>query len=706
MKRLNGTKARVLGKQTLRQRNAFLFFALGLICGTAQAGTTITYTYDASDRVASVTDPRGLVTHYVYDGLGQLWQQTSPDTGTTSYSYDSNGRRTSMTRANGVQTTYAYDAIGRVTTISAGGQSQRFAYDTCTNGIGRLCSAADATGSVGYSYTPEGWTSVRAFTVGSANYALGYGYNAMGQMVTLVYPDGNQALYNYSNGVVSSVSLNVGGTTVSGASQITYVPQDKGMLSWVSSNGLLTTLYYDTDGRHIGTNIDNVQSFGLRYDNADRIYLIVNGIQPTLNQSFGYDDQSRLVSVQGSVINEAYQYDANGNRIAQTVNGTSMNISYESTSNRMINAGGVTFGYDAMGNATIANGNNRWQYNPFNRMFSVVGNTYYVDPEGQRLMKTPAGGATAYFAPAEDNTLLAESDGGTWVDYLWLNGRLIGRISAGQMQVVHVDQTGRPEVVTNASQTVVWRAQNSPFTRKVTVSNGVTLNIGFPGQYYDAEIAMWNNGYRDYFDWVGRYLESDPIGLAGGINTYGYVGNDPLSAVDPLGLYCLPEWKIRTIAAAAAGAGAGAYYGRGAGPWGMAGGALAGALINGAMGAVDGLTNTTQANGFATGMIGAMATAANKGELVAGLLGGGLGGAIANEMVNEGYSRATSNAIGGGVGAALGSATYSWFAGVPLGGVAGNGLKGGMVGVGMSLGQSAVESALRAGNDCSCKQKQ
>ena len=98
--------------------------------------------------------------------------------------------------------------------------------------------------------------------------------------------------------------------------------------------------------------------------------------------------------------------------------------------------------------------------------------------------------------------------------------------------------------MTNGGQTVVWRAMNFPFTRSVATNNVVPLNLGFPGQYFDAELNLWNNGYRDYFDWVGRYLESDPTGLGGGINTYAYVGSNPISQVDPFGL-CVCRGKAR-----------------------------------------------------------------------------------------------------------------------------------------------------------------
>ena len=67
----------------------------------------------------------------------------------------------------------------------------------------------------------------------------------------------------------------------------------------------------------------------------------------------------------------------------------------------------------------------------------------------------------------------------------------------------------------------------------------VVPDRSFPGQYYDAETWHNYNYFRDYDPSVGRYIESDPIGLSGGVNTYTYVMNNPMSNKDPRGLECI-----------------------------------------------------------------------------------------------------------------------------------------------------------------------
>jgi RHS repeat-associated protein len=115
----------------------------------------------------------------------------------------------------------------------------------------------------------------------------------------------------------------------------------------------------------------------------------------------------------------------------------------------------------------------------------------------------------------------------------------------GQAQTlyfVHADHLNTPRLVADATGTTVWRwDQGEPFGNNVADENpsglgAFDLPLRLPGQYFDKETNLHYNYFRDYDPSIGRYGESDPIGMQGGINTYNYVGGRPLSRVDPTGL--------------------------------------------------------------------------------------------------------------------------------------------------------------------------
>jgi RHS repeat-associated protein len=107
---------------------------------------------------------------------------------------------------------------------------------------------------------------------------------------------------------------------------------------------------------------------------------------------------------------------------------------------------------------------------------------------------------------------------------------------------VHADHLGMPKMVTRPTDNaIMWRWDQDPFGTATPNQNpqsaGVFVyNLRFPGQYYDLETEFSYNYHRDYDPQIGRYVESDLIGLGGGVNTYAYVGGDPLWHFDSLGL--------------------------------------------------------------------------------------------------------------------------------------------------------------------------
>jgi RHS repeat-associated protein len=177
--------------------------------------------------------------------------------------------------------------------------------------------------------------------------------------------------------------------------------------------------------------------------------------------------------------------------------------------------------------------------------------SYRYNVLGQRISKT-AGTTVTHYTYGLNGQLLSETTGAVTTDYLYFNGQPLALVRQGGMYYIHTDHLGTPRAVTNTYQNVVWRWDSDPFGMSTANEDpdgdGVefTLNLRFPGQYYDIETGLHYNYFRYYDPSTGRYITSDPIGLQGGLNTYGYVGGNPINAMDPLGLAVVYIWRPGT----------------------------------------------------------------------------------------------------------------------------------------------------------------
>jgi RHS repeat-associated protein len=136
---------------------------------------------------------------------------------------------------------------------------------------------------------------------------------------------------------------------------------------------------------------------------------------------------------------------------------------------------------------------------------------------------------------------LSEATGNAIREYLWLGALPVGYVDrlgsggASRLFFIHADHLARPQKITDASRAIVWDGVFAPFGEIHSITGSIVNVLMFPGQVYDPETGLSQNWHRDYDANIGRYLESDPIGLQGGINTYAYVGGNPLIRVDPDG---------------------------------------------------------------------------------------------------------------------------------------------------------------------------
>ncbi len=524
------------------------------------------YEYAANGQIERVFDAKGLQTTYLYDGFGQLETQVSPDTGTTRFTYDRRGDTLTRTDARGVMASHAYDAIGRRVSVRYADPAAdvQYVYDQPSAlcqageraGAGRLASVIDGSGRTDYCYNAMGDLVRRVQQAEGQALVLRYVYVPSGRLRSMTYPDGSVVDYEYDAlGQASSLAV----TPVGGARQVLL--RDTNLLpfgpqqSWTYGNGRTLDSSFDMDYRPVSIS-DGRDGLDVRlgFDSVGNITSLADKVPLDQGAVLNYDALGRLTAfkdAQTGVAIEQYSYDATGNRLTFSNATGVQQYMYAPDSHRLMAVDGLARTYDAAGNTLNIGSEWEYAYDLANRLGAAtrVGAAQVVyrhNAAGQRVLQQ-TGAERIFHLHGEGGEWLGSYDanGVPSQQVVWLGSRPVGLIQAGKVLYVEPDHLGTPRTVIDPERdTAVWHWSllgegfGSGLPAEDPDQDGLAqkFDLRFPGQRSDHGSGLNYNYFRDYDPSTGRYAESDPLGLAAGGSTYGYVSGQPIGMSDPLGL--------------------------------------------------------------------------------------------------------------------------------------------------------------------------
>ena len=550
-----------LGKVTTWQRD----LAGRVVTIRLPDGNLIGQSYDSMGRLLSVTDPKNNVTRYGY-AQNNLTRIESPDSGVNTATYDTYGNVLTKTDAKNQTTSYSYDSLSRPVLITyADGQQTEFNWDSGSNALGQLSrvvhtypaslfpAGSPFVGSLTYSYSYDvrGLLTVESRVLPNGQSSTtNYNYDAIGRLSSIVYPSARTALrtYNIEGRLSSNAFVMAQGA---GVNSLTYSPGGNALSgTWARWNSFpsfpsalnkATQSSYDTAGRLQSYTVGD-RVISLSYDLGSRL---TGQTDPAAGATFyGYDDLGRLLSQDDTATGIAWAYDSNGNRTLRTQGETTNTYVVDSASNQLQAVDGQSLQHDA--NGAVIDDGRQISYDARGFVIGVQkgaqSGSYLVDPFGRRAAKLNGDGLTSFDYGRDDKLISEKRPDGTRLDHLWHNGRPIVATTGTQTAYVYTDQLGTPRLLRNAANGAVlwqWGSEEAFGANAATGTWAGVYNLRFPGQYYDKESGLHYNRNRYYDPGHGRYVQSDPIGLAGGsLSLYAYVGANPLQNFDELGLDC------------------------------------------------------------------------------------------------------------------------------------------------------------------------
>src|SRR5579862_3104783 len=578
------------GQTTTTNKNA-----QGLVASVRDnEGNTTSYVYDAFGDLLTVTDPMTNTTTYGYDIRGRKLTASDPDMGSWTYIYDGFGELYSQVDAKTNLTTLKYDILGRIVERDERDLVSNWTFDTASGaGIGQLASATTNGGYVRtFSYDALGRPAGIALTVDGGAYNYSESYDLNGHLITVGYPSGFSATYNYT---ALGYSANVSQTGSPGTVFWTANTRDAELhlLTQTAGNGIVTTQTFDPNNGRVqsilagaGNTVSNQTfNFDTLGNLTRRTWLDNTGTSQRENAC--YDDLNRLTSTRltntnlctggGTTITIAY--DALGDITEKTDVCAAANCmaygsgagphALTSISGTYNGVSNPTFSYDANGNM-VAGGGRTVTSTSFNMAALITDGANSValtyDSEHKRIKQSATGSgvtvATLYLNDPMSGALEEKVGPSTRNDYIMADGHMVAERIATINTVVEyftLDHLGSISVVTDATGNVLqrlsydaWgRRRNSDGTSDTSCSITSTTTRGFTGQEMMPSLCLINFNARVYDPTLGRFMSADPVTQSVYnlqlLNHYSYVGNNPLSLTDPTGLCFLGCFWNSTI---------------------------------------------------------------------------------------------------------------------------------------------------------------
>ncbi|OGK98176.1 MAG: hypothetical protein A3D33_18255 [Candidatus Rokubacteria bacterium RIFCSPHIGHO2_02_FULL_73_26] len=501
-------------------------------------GNTTRRAYDAVSRLTAQTDPRGFTISFAYDPLNQLTQITDAVAGLTGFSYDPNGNLLSITDARGNSTTHTYDSMDRLATrTDPVGAGESFQYD----GVGNLLQHTDRKGQVAT-----------------------FSYDALNRRTGVSYADGSTTSFAYD----AAGRLVVAADSVSGTIENAYDALDR---LFAQSTELGTLTYaYDALGRRTLMQAPGVSPVTYAYDAASRLTAITRApLSPAtlaydalgrrtlltlpngVSTEYQYDPASRLTALiyrnaSGIIGDLSYQYDPAGNRqrvggsFARTLLPDPVATATYDAANRQLAFGDKSMIFDGNGNVMAISdpsGLTSLDWDARDRLVALTdpgtSAAFAYDAQGRRLSRQSSGQVTQYLYDGLD--VLAEvTDRGVATYLRTLN--IDEPLARNGVEFYTADALGSALLLTDPAGAVATSYTYAPFGATTASGSGSANPFQYTGRENDGLAGLYYYRARYYHPGLARFLSEDPVGfLAGDPNLYLYVGNNPLTYLDPLG---------------------------------------------------------------------------------------------------------------------------------------------------------------------------